>query len=559
MKKKKNFSGGYLDTAWFPWLLSAFVLAAHFFLAAVPGVDRLEFIVQDHFMKQRKLAANPNIAIIEIAEDSLKDIGRWPWPRHYHAAIVHLLNEWKAKAIVFDVIFSEPSSAYEDTAFDEALQKVPNVYLPVVLENEKNGGKQVWTHPLPGFEQHAKGTGHINVTSDKDGVVRRIKPLLSYGNESHPHLAVRVAEDILKENNKQFTIPLDAQGNFLINWAGPWATTFKHYSFSDLLKSDEAIHKGDVPVIQAHELEGKICLIGVTATGHVDIKPNPLETAYPQLGVHANVINSILSQRFLKTETRRTKYLVLVIVALLSSLCFVPFQNIMSLGAAILLGIAWTVIARFVFVEKGILLDVVQPILLIASLFIVSALYAITVSKRKQLFYLESMIRDAVTGLYEMRHFRNVLNRAIPTARPHRALSVIVISIDHFKEIQKKHGTAAGEMVLKAASRAVHAHTRYLRSPEETDCVARFGAEEIIVMVRNLDEREAVYNVAERLRKSVEALQLQWKGVAIPLTASLGVTIINSADKDAEGMIRRAENALRKARKEGKNIIRTLS
>ena len=161
-------------------------------------LKRFVFFFLDYFFRNRPaIQASPDIAYIEIAEDSIQGIGRWPWPRQYHAVLTHYLTEWKARAIVFDVLFSEPSTEFDDGAFGEALLESSHVYLPVVLEEKPRQTGKKWIHSLPEFESAVAGSGHINMVPDRDGTLRRISTVLKYRSEVYPHLAVRVASDYL--------------------------------------------------------------------------------------------------------------------------------------------------------------------------------------------------------------------------------------------------------------------------------------------------------------------------------------------------------------------------
>ncbi len=262
-------------------------------------MERFENVFIDFFFRQRPpIAMHPAIVHIDMAEDSLQAFGRWPWPRYNHAALVHILHEWGAKEIVFDVIFSEPSTTFDDEALSQAMAEAGNVYLPVMLESQ--GEKKTWIHAMPEFERLAKGSGHVNIFPDQDGTIRRVMPLLSHGGETYSYLGAKVAfdylgSDILRDNPK---MPTDPEGRIFINWAGRWKDSFQHYSFLDVVKSYASIREGRTPIITPDKIKGKICVIGLTAQGHADIKANPMEETYPAVGVQTSIINIILMRKF---------------------------------------------------------------------------------------------------------------------------------------------------------------------------------------------------------------------------------------------------------------------
>ena len=96
---------------------------------------------------------------------------------------------------------------------------------------------------------------------------------------------------------KNIRIPIDTRGQMLINYAGRWEETFKHASFASVLSGENlgANKKNE-------DLTGKLVLVSNVISGH-DIKPIPLEKDYPGAGIHANIINTILTGKFLR-ETK---------------------------------------------------------------------------------------------------------------------------------------------------------------------------------------------------------------------------------------------------------------
>ncbi len=190
-------------------------------LMTTPLMMRFENVCIDLFIRNRPpIAMHPAIVHIDMAEDSLQGLGRWPWPRYNHAAMVYILHSWGAKAIVFDVIFSDLSTSFDDEALAQAIKESGNVYLPVMLE-EMNRQKS-WVHSMPKFEEFVKGTGHVNVFPDPDGTLRRAPLYLTHGGKTYPYLGAQVAFDYLGQDleKEKSWIPLDQNGNVFINWVG---------------------------------------------------------------------------------------------------------------------------------------------------------------------------------------------------------------------------------------------------------------------------------------------------------------------------------------------------
>ncbi|MDD5737030.1 MAG: CHASE2 domain-containing protein, partial [Candidatus Omnitrophica bacterium] len=226
------------------------IRAAFVLLAAIPlffsvfrTFETYELQTLDlRFNLRPPVKVSPDIVIIEIAEDTIKDLGRWPFDRAFHADLINFLGQLGAKAIVFDIQFAEesPSDKY---LIEETRNARCNVYYPLVLEYKgasRNGlpyAPKVEVPLMGPLAEAAKGTGFINVIPDADGKVRKVPLKIECGGREYLQLAYMAAKDNYDLRGRK--IPVDSEGMFLINYPGKWAKTFKHYSFSDILVSFE--------------------------------------------------------------------------------------------------------------------------------------------------------------------------------------------------------------------------------------------------------------------------------------------------------------------------------
>lgn len=149
---------------------------------------------------------------------------------------------------------------------------------------------------------------------------------------------------------KDIKIPVDERGRMVINWAGKFKNTaiFKHYSFNKVLNSPE----------YRSELDGKLVLVGYTATGTHDVAPNPFEEEgnYPLVGAHANVLNGILTQNFLQPEIGKRRYvnvIVICVTAMLMALATGYFSQHWSAIVLIASSLAYFAIAFNLFAYWG--------------------------------------------------------------------------------------------------------------------------------------------------------------------------------------------------------------
>jgi len=267
------------------------------------------------------LKVSSDIIIIEIAEDTIKELGRWPLDRAYHADLINYLSQLGARAIVFDIPFAEESPS-DKLLFEETQGAECAVYYPIVLDfkGKKERGElkasRVEVPLLPELERAAKGEGFINIIPDIDGKVRRVPLEIECEGKRYLQLAYLVAKDETKKGTGK--LPIDSDGMLLVNYPGKWTKTFKHYSFADILSSFEAKVNGEIGRIGLEDFYNKICFVGLTETGGVDIRANPLETAYPMVGLHASILNSIIQNKFVVRAGKFVNILLLMLLCLFS-------------------------------------------------------------------------------------------------------------------------------------------------------------------------------------------------------------------------------------------------
>ena len=131
----------------------------------------------------------------------------------------------------------------------------------------------------------------------------------------------------------------------------------------------------------------------------------------------------------------------------------------------------------------------------------------------------EGAFQDALTGLYNRRHFDERLTSELAAAQRHgRALSLLLVDIDHFKQVNDAHGHLAGDEALKMVAFVLRGAVR------KEDVLARFGGEEFCVIARETPI-EGARALAERIRAAVERSQFAWEGRPLGVTVSIGVTV----------------------------------
>lgn len=279
---------------------------------------------------------SPDIVLIDIADDTLSQLGAWPFDREYHSNLIQTLGHFGAKAVIFDILFSEPwENQQSDLLVAQSSAEAQNVYFGMSFSGLKQK-KGAWTAEkvaapvLPAYAAAAKGVGHVNTSPDMDGKRRRTIPVIFHDGKPTYQMVFRAAADIFGAGvgGMRFKpgrylevapgrrVPLDEKGCFIISYAGQWEKSFRHYSFVDIIFSAYQISQGEeprLPLSTLESLKGKICIVGHAAHGTVDISPIPIQSVYPMVGSYANILNDILMKDFITRLDRWANVLLLLL------------------------------------------------------------------------------------------------------------------------------------------------------------------------------------------------------------------------------------------------------
>jgi two-component system cell cycle response regulator len=165
----------------------------------------------------------------------------------------------------------------------------------------------------------------------------------------------------------------------------------------------------------------------------------------------------------------------------------------------------------------------------------------------------ESALRDGLTRAFNKRYFLGRLESEFRFAKRHGApLSLLLLDIDHFKQVNDDHGHLTGDHVLSSLARRIHDVIR------NEDVFARYGGEEFAILSRAIDHDHALA-FGERLRRHVEAMELAHKDTAIRVTISIGVASLPHVDAgEPLELMAAADEALYAAKNSGRNRVCTV-
>jgi diguanylate cyclase (GGDEF)-like protein len=168
----------------------------------------------------------------------------------------------------------------------------------------------------------------------------------------------------------------------------------------------------------------------------------------------------------------------------------------------------------------------------------------------------EASTRDPLTQAFNRKAFTERLAAEVAYATRHRAhLGVLILDLDHFKNVNDTHGHAAGDVVLRVVAAQI------ARTIRLEDVFARYGGEEFVILTRGIGV-DKLARFGDRLRVAVERLQIPWEGHDLRATVSVGVAMLAESGTEGaaaaelgERMVSLADQRLYRAKEQGRNRV----
>ncbi len=288
------------------------------------GIRDLDNLIYDTALEiTSKPPVDESIVIIAIDDDSIKELGHWPWRRYTHALLLERLGQ--ARAVGFDVLFNEPNPAYplDDALLAQAIAQHGRVVLPTMIRREHDGSDSIIT-PLPELTRAAAGLGYINASIDSDGTIRAIvlQQRLAKG-EVDDHFIVTLRD--IAENSGMTgrlsasepapgTMPPHIDRQLRIPYAGK-TDQFPLYPYA-------AVLRGEVP---PHVFHDRLVLVGNWSSGLGDVFVTPLSedgTPTPGVEILANGLNALMKGGWILSATPLQTALLSCLPILLTCMTF---------------------------------------------------------------------------------------------------------------------------------------------------------------------------------------------------------------------------------------------
>jgi len=429
----------YSKFSWQDAAVGAIVCALLLIAFAMHWADPLEMKLYDMRAKMRANAhAGDAVVVVGIDDKSIRDIGRWPWPRTYVAEMLDQLSDAGAKVIGLDILFSDPElnpglkeirgieHAYStdpkakqfvtvlndaekrldnDTHLADSIALAQNVVLPMYFVEGESMGKntksvpaqveknfaanlksdgnvtatQDFVAPYENFANPAKAIGTINLAAGSDGVERAVPLMVDYNGRLFPSFALqclRAYYNLESDDYRYYPAKELVLGrtHIPVDQNGRMLVNYVDSTTIPHVYFSDVRNK-QVPM---ELFKDKIVLIGMMATGGGDLHATPVANQMPGVEIQANVINGILSNSYIVRPAwaANAEWGAMVLIALFVCLAIPMFSAGRSAVVGVILLAAIIGSSIYAFSAYGYWLKGLYPCLMLV------AGYTVVVSKR---------------------------------------------------------------------------------------------------------------------------------------------------------------------------------
>jgi adenylate cyclase len=369
-----------------------------------------------------------DIVIIDIDGRSESELGRFSqWPHSYYTQLVNYLSEGGAAIIGLDIILvKDIRNPQDDRELIQAISNAGNIVNALYFEQEDSiSWRYKMMTPPREFEwqkfsqelpiEHREmfpdndrigneffsllnagySLGHVNFRGDVDGVVRKIHLFSNFLDQSYSSFAFRIFTALNGINEVDFSqkglvrlssegklmreVPIDEDGNMLINWAGNFQT-FRYISFYDVLKKR----------IPKEWFEGKIVLVGTSLPGLFDLRSVPFNPAFPGVEIHANILHTLLSGQFVHQLSSMQSFLIYVAAGIVVGVIIIFLSPLWSIIVVVIFSVINIFIAYNLHWEGNIWMPVINPMLTMLVTFSLIYIYKYNTEEKGKRFIKET-------------------------------------------------------------------------------------------------------------------------------------------------------------------------
>jgi adenylate cyclase len=287
----------------------------------------------------------------------------WPWPRTVYGAVLDFCKRGGAKAVAFDVLYTEPSvyEAADDAALGDALRRSGN-FVGALFLGSPTGETTNWpsgaiplvppiqdldqwlnpfrsqqvtkfraTFPIPEIATNAALLANVSDLPDSDGLFRRAAQFRVFDGKPVPSLglgAYLAAEKVARRSPTlrlkngwlevgDLRAPIDDQGRAILRFRGRNGT-HETYSAAAVIQSELRLQAGEKPGLEPGVFKDAYVFFGFSAPGLLDSHPSPINRVYPGVELHATSLDNLLTSEFLRDSPATAVVIATLLMGLLS-------------------------------------------------------------------------------------------------------------------------------------------------------------------------------------------------------------------------------------------------
>ena len=382
--------------------------------------------------------ASDDILLVVIDDKSLHQLGRWPWKRTRYSEIFEYITKYtQAKQIGYDAIIVAPDTdnPTADKQFYKDIKEIDSLSAGVGFTNnnfknidekyyekllfKKNSiyieDKRSKKNKIPSgyksfstfqkeYLNNIKNLGAVNTSMDNDGYIRKIEQVINYKGRLYPSLGLLMYSKhtgikhfvltdkylLAKNNNYSLRIPVTNESGIAYSNIYFYKTDDNLYSHqkisaSDVIKSLEAIKKGEKPILNSELFKDKIVFVGANANAQalLDVKRTPVSDTFSGVDIQATNLDNIINNEFYRNTSQLYNILNVVLVFIIAFVlvCTLPIP-IAILSCACLM-FMYLIFAFFMFSNK-IAINLILPEIFILFAIGCAYLYRYLLEGRKK-------------------------------------------------------------------------------------------------------------------------------------------------------------------------------
>jgi len=530
-------------------LLLVLLVALAAYLVSSGSLKRLDYVIYDASLPLQSPDISDQIVVVSIDDNSLQDLGRWPWNRKRHAKLLEKLTSMGALAVGFDILFTDHQSDDKeaDSKLAQALRLNKRSTLAIAPAKQNDNSLISELLPIPVLASSAAALGHVDVELDIDGLCRSSYLYAGIGDPHWPSFALALLKtgggEIPRTDDDLLPVPSLNKGwvrkdKFLIPFTDP-SKRPTLISYSDVLTGH----------VKSSEIQGKYVLIGATAAGLGDAISTPGAFSHermPGVELNAQILNGLLQGKTISELSVQHQLLLTIILTLVivGAILLIPLRLAF---AATLIGVT-TVLAIAISLLVGWQLwfpptATMFAILLTWPLWSVWQFHLESSLRQRLLTQLDRQARYHIaTGLPNHGMLEDRLRSLTEQNQPETGIAgLMVLHINWPGSASVVLDRPISDLILSTIGNRLRSITH------ENDFIAHLSGDDFAVLstgyTNNLDIQQAASTFLAKLQEPLEHGKEK-----LLLAPQIGVSIWPMDTHDANSLLRNAYTAMFKSR-----------